>query len=69
MLASYLVLLHVCGVEGKEDKFKPNCCPVDLWTIMATASLEVREVLRRKGDAVVCPELGTRWPTAATGSY
>ena len=34
-------------------------------TTWAATGPRLREVLKRTGEIIVCPELGTRWPAAA----
>ena len=63
VLAAYLVLLHVCGPEAKGAH-----CPQlasDLFTVWNATGPDLRPWLKRDGAAVVCPELGTRYPAAA----
>jgi hypothetical protein len=55
-LAAYLALLHVAGPMAKED---PPLEAVDPWTVWRCASEPLRAVLRRDGERIVCPELGT----------
>jgi hypothetical protein len=63
-LASYITLLHVCDPEALgTDPLPP--VEVDSWTIWRSASGDLRQVLKRDGAAVICPKLGTRYPTAA----
>jgi hypothetical protein len=63
-LAAYLALLHVCGPEALQKEFQPQL-DVDVWTIWRATSKELQAVLKRNGETVVCPELGTRYPAAA----
>jgi len=63
-LAAYLALLHVCGPEALQHDFWPNVAP-DLFTIWSSVGPDLRAVLRRDGACVICPELGTKYPTAA----
>lgn len=64
-LGTYLVLLHVCGFEARTTppppEFQTNI--FSLWA--ASENPLMRSVLRRHGDRLVCPELGTGWPSAA----
>jgi hypothetical protein len=65
-LAAYLALLHLCGQEatGGND-FIPQIS-VDTFTVWAASeSPTLRPVLERKGEHVICPALGTRYPRAA----
>jgi hypothetical protein len=65
-LAAYLALIHVCGQEatGGND-FIPQIS-VDTFSVWnAAAGEELRKVLERKGERIVCPALGTRYPRVA----
>jgi hypothetical protein len=65
-LSAYLALLHICGPEapGGND-FIPQI-DVDSFTVWAASeSPTLRPVLERRGEAVVCPALGTRYPRVA----
>jgi hypothetical protein len=61
-LAAYLTLLHLCGPEYRSP---PPKNPADIFTLWSVAGPRLRQYLKRQGDAVTCPELGTHWPTAA----
>lgn len=63
-LAAYLALLHVCGPEALQRDFRP-AVSADVFTVWGATGPDLRAVLRRDGEAVVCPELRTRWPVAA----
>jgi hypothetical protein len=63
-LAAYLALLHVCGLEGRDR----NPCPLvstDIFTAWGATGPDLKAVLQHDGGHIVCPELGTRWPTTA----
>jgi hypothetical protein len=64
-LAAYLTLLHLAGPEAKQNDFRPNIAPVDLWTLWAAVGPGLRPFLVRKGGSVHCPELGTTYSVAA----
>jgi len=64
VLGSYLALLHVCGVEAPGNGPAP-VLQVDPWTVWAAAGPRVLAVLKREGEAIVCPELRTSWPRRA----
>ena len=63
-LAAYLALLHVCGPEALQKEFKPDAS-TDLFTVWNATGPDLRAVLKRHGAYVVCPELGTQYPSAA----
>jgi hypothetical protein len=64
-LASYIALLHICGPEALGEE-PPPPVQVDSWTVWrAAANPDLRRVLEREREAIVCPKLGTRYPTRA----
>jgi len=63
-LAAYLALLHVCGREALQTAFRPDVRP-DIFTTWAATGPDLKAVLKRDGEHIVCPELGTRYPAAA----
>ena len=64
-LAAYLALLHTCGIEGKQRDFRPTT-DVDAFTVWNAAGPDLRAVLIRKGERIVCHGLGTEFsPRAA----
>jgi hypothetical protein len=63
-LAAFLVLLHLCGAEARGRGQGPPC-ETDAWTIWRATSVDLQAVLTRRGEHVLCPELGTRFPLAA----
>jgi hypothetical protein len=64
-LAAYLALLHVCGPEAVRPMTQPGRFTTDVFTAWAATGPRLKEVLRREGERIVCPQLGTRYPTAA----
>jgi hypothetical protein len=64
-LAGYLALLHVCGPEAVSGASAPPHFAADFFSVWNAAGPELRLVLKRDGQHIVCPELGTRWPAAA----
>jgi hypothetical protein len=63
-LAAYISLLHLCGPEALQEKFRP-AFEVDSWTVWNSTSDRLRDVLERHGEKIVCGELGTEYPAAA----
>jgi len=59
-LAAYLALLHLAGPEYRHGPWAGG--GVDGATLWRAAGPDLRAVLSRDGDAIVCPELGTRYP-------
>ena len=65
-LAAYLALVHTCGIEATETQLPLPKLEVDLFSVWnAAANPDLLRVLKREPDAVVCPALGTRFPTRA----
>lgn len=64
-LAAWLALLHTCGPQAPGNKPPPVKLSVDIFTIWAAVGPDARPVLRRDGEAITCPALGTRFPRAA----
>jgi hypothetical protein len=63
-LAAYLALLHICGPEAlRKDDPVPQFY-TDSLQVWAATSPDLKEVLKRDGEAILCPELGTRYPAA-----
>ncbi len=63
-LTAFLALLHVCGPEAL-GRTPPPQFPTDIFTVWSATGPRLREVLKRDGGRIVCPELGTRYPAAA----
>ena len=63
-LAAYLALLHVCGPEALQKEFRPELS-ADIFTVWGAVGPDLRAVLRREGERIVCTQLGTIWPAAA----
>jgi hypothetical protein len=64
LLAAYLALLHVCGPEALQKEFRPELS-ADIFTVWAAVGPDLRAVLRREGERIVCTQLRTIWPSAA----
>jgi hypothetical protein len=63
-VGAYLALLHTCGPVAKQQRFRPPI-DVDLFTTWNAAGPRLREVLKREGEHIVCPQLGTSYPRVA----
>ncbi len=63
-LTAYLALLHICGPEAL-SKAPPPQLAADIFTIWSATGPRLREVLKRDGGRIVCPELGTAFEAAA----
>jgi hypothetical protein len=66
-LAAFLALLHVCGPEALQRDFSAMLARTnaDTFTVWNAVGPRLREVLKRDGERIVCPALGTRYPEAA----
>ena len=66
-LAAFLALLHVCGPEALQRDFSamPARTNADTFTVWGAAGPRLREVLKRDGARIVCPQLGTGYPMEA----
>ena len=63
-LAAFLALLHICGPEALQREFLPKV-EADIFTIWNATGPDLKAVLQRDGEQIVCPELGTKFPAAA----
>src|SRR5215510_4057668 len=63
-LAAYMALLHVCGPEALQKEFRPEVT-TNIFTVWGAVGPDLRAVLKREGERIVCPQLGTRYPVAA----
>lgn len=63
-LAAYLVLWHTCGPAAAKRIPGPEM-RADIFTVWAATGPGLRAVLKRAGERIVCPELGTAWPGTA----
>jgi hypothetical protein len=54
----------VCGPEALQQEFRPKV-RVDIFTVWGAVGPDLRAVVKRDGERIVCPELGTRYPAAA----
>jgi hypothetical protein len=64
-LSAYLALLHLCGPEAVWPWATPPHFESDIFTVWSSSGPHLRAVLKRTGEVIVCPELGTRFPAAA----
>jgi hypothetical protein len=63
-LAAFLALLHTCGPEALQREFQPKV-EADIFTVWNASGPDLKAVLQRDREQIVCPELGTRYPAAA----
>ncbi len=62
-LCAYLALISLCGPEALRDTLTPPL-PTDIFTVWEATSGQMRDVLVRRGDKILCPELGTAYAAA-----
>jgi hypothetical protein len=62
-LSAFLVLVQLCGLEARRGK--ALTATIDVWSLWRAASSQLQQVLRRDGERITCPELGTSYATAA----
>jgi hypothetical protein len=62
-LSSYLALFFIAGPEHGSELL--SAVEVDSFTVWSATGTRLRDVLRREGETIVCPALGTRFPWAA----
>ena len=60
--AAFIVLNHISGPEYDTP---PPKVSINAWSLWRCAGPDLKVVLKHKSDAIVCPELGTRYPAAA----
>ncbi|WP_454621312.1 hypothetical protein [Bradyrhizobium cenepequi] len=61
-LSACITLLHLCGIEHGNDAHDVDS---DIFSMLSAAGPRLREVIKRDGEAVTCPELGTSYPRRA----
>jgi hypothetical protein len=62
-LAAQIALLHVCEPEYG-DGSNLRLVQTDSFTIWNATGDRVRGLLKREGDVIRCPELGTQYPSS-----
>lgn len=63
-LAAFLVLYGLAGPEAPGSRSPPPFVS-NLFSVWGAAGPQLRAVLRRHGEEVTCPELGTAWKSTA----
>jgi len=63
-LAAFVALLHICGPEAKQREFRP-ALSADIFSVWSATGPDLRAVLKRDGERILCPQLGTHFPVAA----
>ena len=64
-LSAYLALFHVAGPRDLAAYVSPIPLNADCFTTWNAVGPDLRAVVKRDGEAIVCPELGTKFPPAA----
>jgi hypothetical protein len=64
-LGAYIALMHTCGPMAKRNEPVPTSIDVDIWSMWRAAKPGMQQQLSRRGDRILCPELGTSFPRAA----
>jgi hypothetical protein len=67
VLSACVVLLHLCGIEATPvgDSTLPAHISADVFSLWNAAGPRLRQYIRREGEVVACPQLGTRYPAIA----
>jgi hypothetical protein len=68
-LAAYLALFHVAGPRDLAAHVFGLPISADVFSTWNAVGADLRAVLKRDGGCVVCPELGTRYPTAVMSAF
>jgi hypothetical protein len=53
------------AARDRYDRFERKWAEHDTFTVWGAAGPRLREVLKRDGERIVCPQLGTGYPAAA----
>jgi hypothetical protein len=64
-LAAYLALFNICGPRTLAVRVPRTSLSADIFSVWAATGPDLKAVLKRDGECVVCPELATRYPVAA----
>jgi hypothetical protein len=67
VLGACLALVHLCSPIAKHNECAAPPIEVDSWTIWHIAEMNplLHTVLERRGERVICRQLGTAFPQAA----
>lgn len=61
-LVAYLALFHIAGPRDLVAHVSAIPLSADVFSTWNATGPDLRAVLKREGEAVTCPELGTRFP-------
>jgi hypothetical protein len=64
-LAAYLALFHIAGPRDLAAHVSALPLSADSFTTWNAVGPDLRAVVKRDGEAIVCPELGTKFPPVA----
>ena len=64
-LSSYLALFFIAGPRELAAHVSALPLSADTFTTWNAVGADLRAVLKREGETIVCPELGTKYPVAA----
>jgi hypothetical protein len=64
-LAAYLALFHIAGPRELAAHVSTLPLSADSFTTWNAVGPDLRAVVKRDGEAIVCPELGTKFPPVA----
>ena len=64
-LAAYLALFHVAGPRDLAAHVSQIELHADFFSVWNATDPALKSVLKPDGERIICPELGTRYPTAA----
>ncbi|MGA7005032.1 MAG: hypothetical protein WBZ28_24115 [Pseudolabrys sp.] len=64
-LAAYLALFHIAGPRDLAAHVSVLPLSADTFTTWNAVGPDLRAVVKRDGERIVCPELGTKFPPVA----
>jgi hypothetical protein len=64
-LAAYLALFHISGPRDLAGHVSAIPLSADVFSTWNAVGADLRAVLKRDGESIVCPELRTKYPTMA----
>ena len=64
-LSAYMALFHVAGPRDLAAHVSALPLSADTFTTWNAVGLDLRAVVKRDGEHIVCPELGTKFPPVA----
>ena len=64
-LAAYLALFHIAGPRDLAAHVSVLPLSADTFTTWNAVGPDLRAVVKRDGERIMCPELGTKFPPVA----